>query len=189
MAGPSLGLTSYAEQVAAFAGMLYDLRDNVIVAGRNSEASGAPAATPNELAYGTVVIRDTDANTPATPVVNVKRPAAGGFRAFGVIAHAHDQENGPNGLLGTLGVKPDGIVNVLRRGAIYVNTESSCAEGLAAFVRHTANGALLPGNLRHDADTANAEEVQGIIWRTTRADAGLAIVEVDMIAYDAIKNI
>lgn len=189
MAAPSLGLTSYAEQVAAYAGMLYDLRDNLVVAGRNSQASGTPTATPNELAYGTVVIRDTDAATPATPVVNVCRPAATSFRAFGVIVHAHDQENGPNGLLGTLGVKVDGIVNVLRRGAIYVNTEDLCAEGSAAFVRHTVNSTLIPGNLRSDGDSSKADEVTGIIWRTTRADAGLAIVEVDMIAYDAIKNI
>lgn len=189
MSAPSLGLTSYAEQVAAYAGMLYDLRDNVVVAARNNQSSGTPTATPNEIPFGTVVIRDNDAATPASPVVNVVRPAAGGFRAFGVVVHAHVEENGPNGLLGTLGLKPDAVMSVLRRGAIYVNTEDACTEGNAAFVRHTVNGALLPGALRSDADTAKADEVTGIIWRTTRADAGLAIVEVDMIAYDAIKNI
>lgn len=189
MTAPSLGLTSYADQVAAFAGMLYDLRDNTIVAGRNSQADNLPAATPNEIPYGSVVIRDTDALSPSTPIANVKRPALTGFRAYGVVVHSHDQENGPNGLLGTLGLKPDAIMNLLRKGAIYVNTEDACTEGAAAFVRYTVNGALLPGALRSDADAGKAEEVTGIIWRTTRADAGLAIVTVDLDTYDSIKNI
>jgi hypothetical protein len=183
MTAPSLGLTSYSEQLAAYAGMIADLTDGArIVAARNSESS-------TELRFGSCVIRDSDSLSPTTSIANVKYPAATSFRAFGLIVHSHGYDNGPNGTLGTSGVKPDGTVNVMRRGLLYVETEDACTEGAAAFVRHTANSDLVPGNLRSDADSAKADEVVGIIWRTTRADAGLALVEVDMIAYDADKNV
>lgn len=183
MAGPSLGLTSYAEQLAAFAGMLYDLSDGqVIKTARSSEASA-------EIPFGACVIRDTDALSPASPVANVKLPAAGGFRAYGLVLHTHDYENGPNGTLGTTGLKPDATLNILRRGMMYGTVEDAATEGNAAFVRHTVNGGNNPGNLRSDADTAKAEEVTGIIFRTTRTDAGIVILEVDMPTYDGQKNV
>lgn len=183
MTAPSLGLSSYSEQLAAYAGMIASLDDGRhIVAARSSEAS-------TEIPFGACVIRDTDSLTPSTSIANVKLPAAGGFRAYGLVVHSHDYENGPNGTLGTTGLKPDATLNIMRRGLMYAATEDSATEGNAAFVRHTANGGLTPGSLRSDADTAKAEEVVGIIFRTTRADAGLVLVELDMAAYDGIKNI
>jgi hypothetical protein len=184
MTAPSLGLTSYSEQLAGFAGMIADLRDGgVIVSARSSEAS-------TEIAFGTAVIRDTDALTPSTSVANVKYPTATGFRCYGLVVHAHDYENGPNGNLGITGVKPDGHLSLMRRGMMYVNVEDAATEGNAAFVRHTANGAgKTPGNLRSDADTNKADKVQGVTFRGTTTTAGdLVLVEVDLMAYDAVKQ-
>lgn len=183
MAGPSLGLTSYSDQLAAYAGMIADLEDHVIKSARNGEASA-------EIPFGVCVRRGADSLSPSTPIADVILPAATGFRAYGLVVHSHDYEVGTNGTLGTTGLKPDATLNIMRRGLMWANTETQATEGNAAFVRHTANGGLTQkGALRHDADTANADEVTGLIFRTTRADAGLVLVQVDMPAYDSIKNI
>jgi hypothetical protein len=184
MTAPSLGLTSYTEQLAAYAGMLAMLDDGKhIVAARNGETS-------LEIPFGACVIRKaSDDITPSSSIASVTVPKLTGFRAYGVVVHSHDYENGPNGTLGTTGLKPDAQMNIMRRGQMYVNTEDLSTEGLAAFARYTDNGANLAGNLRSDTDGGKAEEVLGIIWRTTRADAGLVLVDVDMVAYDVAKNI
>jgi hypothetical protein len=183
MGAPSLGLTSYSEQKAGYPGMIADMSEGTrVISRRNSDTAS--------LAFGTAVIRDTDALTPSSPIGNVKYPTATGFRCDGLVVHAHNYEQF-NGSLDATGVKTDGIVGVMKRGMMYVNTEDAATEGLAAFVRHTANGAgKTPGNLRSDADTNKADEVVGIIWRTTTVTAGdLCLVEVDMPAYDADKNV
>lgn len=182
MSAPSLGLTSYSEQAVGYPGMIADLSDgHVIESARNAEASLS-------LPFGIAVIRSTDALTPGTAIKNVVKPATSGDRIYGVIVHSHDYDNGPNGTLDTVGLKPDATVNVMRRGLLLVNTEDSCTEGNAAFVRYTANTAL-PGELRSDGDSSKAVECTGIVWRTTRTDSGLAVVEIDMPTYDGQKNV
>lgn len=183
MSAPSLGLTAYTEQLAAYAGMLAMLDPHHIVAARNGETS-------LEIPFGACVIRKAaDSITPSSSIADVTVPKLTGFRAYGIVVHSHVYDNGPNGTLGTTGPKPDATLNIAREGLMYVNTEDACTEGAAAFVRYTDAGALLAGNLRSDAGAGTAEEVTGLIWRTTRVDAGLALVEVRMGAYDAIKNI
>lgn len=184
MSGPSLGLTTYTEQLAAYAGMIADLSDGkVIKTARNSEVS-------SEIPFGAVVVRDTDSLTPGTVVQNVKLPSTGGQRFYGVVVHSHNYENGPNGSLGLTGVKPDGALSIMRRGYIYANTEDAATEGNAAFVRYTANGVgKNPGNIRSDGDTSKADKAPGITFRTTTVVAGdLVLLEVDMMAYDAVKE-
>lgn len=185
MTAPSLGLTSYTEQLAAYAGMIANTMDGkYIVAGRSSE-------TVTEIPFGAGVIRDTDALTPSSVIANVKLPSTTGFRCYGLVVHSHDYENGPNGTLGATGLKPDATLNLMRRGLMYITVEDAATEGNAAFLRHTANGAgKAPGQWRSDADTNKADEVLGVIFRTTTVTAGdLALVEVDLPAYDVAKNI
>lgn len=179
MTAPSLGLTSYSEQLAAFAGMLYGMEPRHIVAGRNNDTV--------EIPYGAVVIRDSDAVTPSSAIANVKMPTGAGGRYFGALVMTQEHDNGPNGTLGVLGLKPDTTLNLMRRGLMYMTTEDSATEGSAAFVRFTANGGLLPGNIRSEADSGKADKCVAIIFRTTRADTGLVLVEVDFEAYDATK--
>lgn len=182
MSAPSLGLTSYTEQLAAYAGMLGISGDeHVIVARRNGEASLS-------IPFGAAVIRAAgDSLTPTSAIASDTVPKLTGFRCDGVVVHSHDYENGPNGTLDTTGLKPDATMNVMRKGFIYLNTEDAATEGNAAFVRFTDNGALLAGGIRSDGDTGKAEKVVGIIFRSTRVDAGLVLCEVNMEAYDATK--
>jgi hypothetical protein len=105
---------------------------------------------------------------------------------FGLVLHSHDYDNGPNGTLDTTGLKPDASMNIMRKGRAYVYTEDSATEGNAAFVRYTTNGSLTPGGIRHDGDSSKADKCEGIVFRSTRTDAGLVLVDVDMEAYDAL---
>jgi hypothetical protein len=69
-------------------------------------------------------------------------------------------------------------VSVLRRGRIWVLTETAMTYGQSVFVRFTANGGNTQlGKVRNDADTANAVAAPGWVCKTTLGAAGLAIIE------------
>lgn len=183
MGAPSLGLTTYTEQLAGYAGMIADLMDGIdIVSARQND--------PSDVPYGVAMKRDSDSvslTQIATPMPNVVLPTGSGDFAYGIVAHAHDQDPKLNGLLSATGLKTDARINLMRRGRIYVNTEDSATEGAAAYMRYSANGGNTQlGALRHDADSSHASKQAGLIWRSTRVDSGIVLLQVDLPAQDAV---
>lgn len=97
----------------------------------------------------------------------------------GIVAHSHAYSNSPGGDLGVAGVKPDGVLNVLRKGVIWAVCEDGCAPGDRLFVA-IGTGADAEGALRSTADGVNTIDSTGQgQWLTTAAAGGLARLEVD----------
>jgi hypothetical protein len=69
-------------------------------------------------------------------------------------------------------------VSVMRKGAIWVETEDACSAGGDVYVRVAASGANTQlGAFRSDADSANAVAVTGARWGKDSSAAGLNVVE------------
>ena len=77
---------------------------------------------------------------------------------------------------------PKEMMNILRKGRIWVKAEQAVALNSPVFVRHTANGGTTaPGRFRIDIDTANATAVTGARWvTTTSAPDQLACLELNL---------
>ena len=69
-------------------------------------------------------------------------------------------------------------VPVLTEGYVYVYCETACVKGVAPFVRFTANGGLVPGDVRNDADTAKAVQHPTAKFDQTRSGAGLVRIRI-----------
>lgn len=85
------------------------------------------------------------------------------------------------GELGTTGLKPGAMLNVLRQGRIWAVCVSGCTPGARLYVQKTVNGGTRPlGALDSAADGMNSVDAtkQGV-WKTTASAGGLAILEVD----------
>jgi hypothetical protein len=166
--------TTYAEQVRAFQGMIADTRDNEIDSYVQGEASAS-------IPFGVAVAEGT-AGVPANGIPN---EAINMVNASSVVAGAvvHSHAYSPETQLDASGVRPDNLINVMRRGRVYMRHEGTTTKGSAAFVRHTSGaGGTIKGYLRSDADTATAVLCRGLIFAETKAAVGdgLVLVEVDM---------
>lgn len=71
-------------------------------------------------------------------------------------------------------------ITVLRKGRIWVYAEVAVAVNDPVFLRHTVNGALVPGDFRNDADTARADQITNARWITATTAAGLAQIEINI---------
>jgi hypothetical protein len=173
---------SYAEQPQAFAGMIADF------GGRRSVQSMLNGEAAAEIAFGKFVVQSTP-QTPGpasagggTPAL-AKLPAAAGddFSGGGVVLQSHDYDKRLD--LGAVGVLPKRIMGVMRVGKVWMRCEQAMAVTDPVFIRHTTNGALVPGDVRKDADTARAVQLYGarVVQATTAA--GLVQIELDMNAY------
>ena len=69
---------------------------------------------------------------------------------------------------------------VMRKGRIWVLTETAIGRRVHPFIRFTVNGGNTPGNLRHDADTDKAVEQTQIITVTEAGAGELVLVEIDL---------
>ncbi len=105
-------------------------------------------------------------------------PAATGFLFHGVsIQIARDIDR----VTGIAQYDQGDEISILKRGRIWVFSEQAVNPTLAVFLRHTINAALLPGDFRVDADTANADDVSAFArWVSVTTAAGLAIVELNI---------
>jgi hypothetical protein len=101
----------------------------------------------------------------------------------GIVVHSHDYSDSQ---LGTSGVKPTNMLNVLRKGRIWVRSEDAVSVGDRMFVRCVIAGAEKEGAIRTSSDSTDCIDagVQGVF--VTSCDAGeLAILEVNMTAKPA----
>lgn len=97
-----------------------------------------------------------------------------GFVFVGVAVHQHPRENLAQ--LTDLGISDNEDVSVLRKGRIWVPSESTIVPYTSAvFARHTVNaGADQLGSFRLDADTARADDLSAVAeWQDYIAVAGL----------------
>lgn len=171
--------TSYAEQSAAFAGMLADLTEKEASPYVQGEASA-------EIAFGAGVVEGTAA-TEAGGFNGAILPVDANSVFAGVLLHAHDLD--PRTELGTTGVKPGAAISVLKEGRVWVYTEDTIAKGATLFLRHTDNGAgKVKGQFRSDADTNKAIEVP-VVAVDGRTGAGLILVDVDVLAGKMIAQL
>lgn len=117
-------------------------------------------------------------------VGKVKLPAAGGDIAAatleGVVVATQAIESIADGLLPHY--KANDAANILRKGRIWVYSETAFSLTDVLFIRHTTNGALVPGNVRNDADTANAASAATLPIKvlSTLTAAGNLLIEVSL---------
>lgn len=160
--------TSYAlKQTAAYAGMVADGCHPDIEAAFNEEASA-------EIAFGRAVkygVADNGALLPTAETSKIR----------GIVTHSHAYSNGPYGDLGTTGVKAGGVLNVMRKGRIWVVAEDAVVPGDRLWVRAVAGGdpEFLGGLTNADDSTDTIDCTNVGVWRTTAAAGALAILEVD----------
>ena len=131
----------------AVAGQAYQVDyPSVIDSGFNQEGS-------NAMAFGTFVARGTVADAYIQPA-----GATDAAKTCGVLLHSHAYARSTDGTndtgdLSSSGVLPEGKLNVVRKGRLYMTTEQDLAVGDTTLrARHTAGaGGTIIGAIRKDA--------------------------------------
>lgn len=154
-------------------GQLADGGNPDIMSMYNSEASA-------EIAFGRAVKFGSTSGTD----IDALLPAAETDKVAGIVVHSHAYSSATGGDLGTTGVKPGGMLNVLRRGRIYVKCEDGCVPGDRLWVR--AVGSTPPeylGGLNNADDSTDMIDCtnQGV-WLSTASADSIALLEVDFTA-------
>lgn len=171
---------SYSEQSPGFAGMKADSSDDDVASYVQGESSA-------EIPFGVMVCQGTAGNSSGTPDKAIL-PVDGNSVAVGVSVHSHDYAIDDQ--IGSTGLKPKNLLGVMRRGRIWVQVEDAVAVNAPAYFRHTASGGNTQlGKFRSDADTAKATKAPGCIFKTATTGAGLAILEVDLMANRAVVGL
>ena len=151
--------TTYGQVMGeAIAGMLWDMR-NVTVESYAAEGGSIP--------FGSAVVPGTDVRK------QVKLPTAAsqGFRGIALHEQAHAQDL----TTGVAQYLEKETVNVLRKGAVWVQTVGAVVEGAPAF--YINSGAT--AGLWDDVDDGTTDATTGV-FRTATAGSGLAVVEIDL---------
>lgn len=160
--------TSYsASFTAGFSGQLYGTDGHEMIAMRNDEASA-------EIAFGRAVkFNSTSDGTSA------KLPASESDKIAGIVVHSHRYL--PTTELGTTGLKPNVVMNVLRRGKILVTVEDAVQVGDRLWVRAVAGGdpEFLGGLCVADDSTDTVDCTNQGVFLTAASAGGLAVLDVD----------
>ncbi len=156
---------TYVDQVAGFAGLIYDLGPNDVVTRVSEEASA-------EIPFGVAVALGTLDNQALVP-------AASTAKVQGVVTHAHIYA--PTIDIGDTGLKPKVAFGMMRRGRLWVRPETAVVALDRAHVRHTAGaGGTQKGAWRNSEVSGETLDVTAEAVFVTSAGAGeLAVLEVD----------
>lgn len=164
--------SSYVRQItAAIAGLLADDGPHDIIAMVNEEASAS-------IPFGVAVKKGT-ADTGA------KLPAAETDAIIGITVHTHNYSNSPNGDLDSSGdMKPGAVMNVLRRGRIWVYARSGAVVAFDSrlWVRAVAGVGEYLGAAEDADDSTDTIDCtkQGQFITSGNTDA-LVVLEVDFL--------
>lgn len=164
--------TSYAEQEAAFVGMLASI---TMVKKASTLVQGEASA---EIPFGVVVCQGDASSVAGTPDDALLMVDANS-KVLGIVLHSHDYTRGTD--LGDVGVKPKRLLAVLEYGEVYAYAEAGAyVKGAKLYARYTANGAgkLQLGALRIDGDTSKALLCNGITALETKTLAAEGFVKV-----------
>lgn len=160
--------TSYADSVdTGFSGQLADDGEHDIIAMTNDEVSA-------EIAFGRAVkFNSTSVATSAA------LPSDESSIIAGIVVHSHRYL--PTTELGTTGLKPGVILNVLRKGRIKVTVEDAVQVGDRLWVRGVAGGdpEFLGGLLPADDGTDTVDCTNQGVFLTEASAGALAVLEVD----------
>lgn len=141
-------LTYNATPPSARAGLLYDASSARDIVSR--------VAASQAITFGAFVVKDTGDD-------NVKLPsAASGASSVveGVAVYTAFTQSGLAGDGVTPGYEAGRVLNVLQKGRVWVYCETAFnPDSDTLFLRYTANGALVPGNVRNDSDSGKADEL------------------------------
>lgn len=140
----------------------------------NTEASA-------EIPFGFAVARD---NTAPYDVNGngAKLPAASTDKLLGLVIHSNAYSNGPSGFLGTTGLKPGAMMNVIRRGRIWAACEDGCSPGDRLWVRYTSAGAGKGACRASDAGgPTSIDATKKAEWQTKAAATTVAILDCDFL--------
>jgi hypothetical protein len=140
------------------------------------------------MVYGTLAVGDAT-NTGGFDKLAVKAPAAATDitdkgSALGVVIA--DQARAQNPAVANPTYPQFAAVPCLRKGRIWVKSETAVDDGAPVFVRFaaTVNGSVL-GAFRADADTIStvdaAAALPGAVFRGTYAAPGFVVVELDLV--------
>lgn len=162
----------------AFAGLLVG-KHHTIDPFKNAEASA-------EMPFGyAVAFRGSGTDQDALLPLAANSPIICGIIVQSdVYDRTYTLANGSTaGELGTTGLKPGAMLNVLRKGRVWAVCVSGCTPGSRLFVQKTVNGGTRPlGALDSAADGANSVDCTTAgVWLTTASAGGLAILEVDFV--------
>lgn len=149
------------EMPIGFKGMLADVFPKGTESMINSEASA-------EIAFGTPVKQGTLDNT-------ALKIASTSDVITGITHHSHASKFGPGPDVGTTGVVPKGVLNVLRHGRLYVLSDAAVAADARAHYNTTTD------RWRSAAVGGQTIDCTGqAIFRTSATAAGqLVVLEVD----------
>lgn len=165
-----LDTLSYAEQARGFEGQKSDARQSTIVTFIQGEASA-------EIGFGTAVAQGAAGvnGGPDRAILMVNASSV----VVGVLVHAHNYDRDIQ--LGLVGVRPQNLLNVMRKGQIFMKHEGAVTKGQPCFVRHSNGaGGTQRGVVRADADTATAVSTAALTFAETKASLGDGIVLVDV---------
>ena len=173
--------TTVADRMTlAIAGMLDQSEMVASIRSYTSEEASA------EIPFGTMVIRGTDEDN---GVLQVHTSGATVIALLaGVVVHSHAYAKTQE--LGDTGLKPDTTFGVLQKGRIWVTTEDACDPGDAVRVRVVVAGAEVKGAFRVAADSTDCVVLSKTMarWLTSAGAGGLALLELDMLAIDAVAD-
>lgn len=169
--------TSYSDTYAVgFAGMLADGGEHEIMSMVSVEASAS-------MPFGNAVIFKSSNTTDQDALI----PSGSSDKVAGIVVaeYTYAKQFTTNGTttgdLSTTGLAPGSMLNVLRRGRIWIKTITACAPGDRGFVAYNGTGtATVAGTIAQVADGGHTIDLtSSIVYLTTALAGGLAIVEVD----------
>lgn len=108
-------------------------------------------------------------------------PADANSRPLGISVRSAAYATGTEYIASSNGIQPGAMVNVLRKGRIWVAVEEAVTAGDPFFVRHIAGGGERKGAIRKSADASDCLDLtaKGRFLTTQATIGGLAILEVD----------
>lgn len=159
--------TTYSTQPGeSYAGMLGDSKETDII----SRALGGAA----NVEFGVMLAYGANPTKECAPVAD-----AGALKSLaGVAVHKHTPDRAS--LTDDEGIVPDSMVDLLRKGRVWVSVEQAVTPGDSVYVRMVAAGAEVKGHFRKDADGADAIEIVGASWQSTTTGAGIALLDLNL---------
>jgi hypothetical protein len=150
----------------AIEGQLADNGEHDVAALYNEEASAS-------IAFGRGVRQGANDNGALLPSLETQE-------IIGVTLHANQYtKDSASAQLDATGMRPDVVMNVLRKGRVWVRVRTGATKGQRAFCRCTA----APGSVGQwenaDDGTETIDCTGQAVFRSSAAADGLAILEVD----------
>ena len=161
----------------AYPGLLIGTQ-HTIIGMRNAEASA-------EIPFGYGVVFKSAGTTDQDAIL----PTAETDLFMGVVCHSdvYDRtytlaSGSTAGELGASGLKPGAMMNVVRKGMLWVTAEDAVTVGQKLWVRCTAGGAgeVVGGLVNADEGTETIDATAVGTWMSSAAAGGLAMLSLDL---------